>query len=231
LGYLHPGYAIGKQLVHNNINFPIIGVIRDFHQQSLEKKVEPIVFQFAGNDYEADEYYLVKVKTSNLPTAIHQIQDEWSSVFKGNPFSYFFLDDYFNQQYKNEMQFGMLFGFFSLIAIVIACIGLFALVAFMVRQRAKEIGVRKVLGASLQHVMILLTKEFIQLILLANIISWPLGWFLMNNWLSDFAYRISISWWIFGLSGLTAVFIALATISFQAFKAATANPVKALRSD
>jgi putative ABC transport system permease protein len=231
LGYLQPGYAIGKQMVHNNINFPIIGVIGDFHQQSLEKKVEPIVFQFAGNDYEADEYYLVKVKTSNLPTAINQIQDEWSSVFKGNPFSYFFLDDYFNQQYKNELQFGMLFGFFSLIAIVIACIGLFALVAFMINQRTKEIGVRKVLGASLQHVMILLTKDFIQLILLANIISWPLGWFLMNNWLSDFAYRISISWWIFGLSGLTAVFIALATISFQAFKAATANPVKTLRSD
>src|SRR6266516_3443224 len=143
----------------------------------------------------------------------------------------FLLDEYFNQQYKNEIQFGALFGFFSLIAIIIACIGLIALVAFMIKQRTKEIGVRKVVGASIPDVIVLLVKDFIKLILLANLIAYPLGWLLMNNWLKDFVYRISLSWYVFVLSSLIALFIALATIALQAIKAAIANPVQSLRTE
>ena len=231
LGYKTPTDAIEKQLLQGDVGYTIVGVTNDFHQQSLDKKAEPIAFQFNGNDYEADEYYLVKLNTTNVQQAVSHVQNVWMDTFKGNPFSFFFLDEYFNQQYNNEIQFGKLFGFFSLIAIVIACIGLVALVGFMIKQRTKEIGVRKVLGASVQDVLVLLTKEFIKLILLANLIAYPLGWLLMNNWLKDFAYRININWWIFFAAGLLAVIIALTTISFQAVKAAIANPVKSLRME
>jgi putative ABC transport system permease protein len=229
LGFKNSEDAIGKQLLHNNVVFSILGVVDDFHQQSLEKKVEPVVFQYNGNDYEADEYYLVKLKTTNIHRSVDYIQGNWKDIFPGNPFGFFFLDEFFNEQYKNESQFGALFGTFSMIAIVIACTGLFALVAFMIEQRTKEIGIRKVLGASLQDVIILLTAEFVKLLLLANLIAWPFGWILMNTWLSDFAYRINISWWIFVFAGLSAVILALLTIGFQAIKAGLTNPVKSLR--
>src|SRR6266496_1157616 len=178
MGYKNPQDAIGKQLLQKDVDYTIVGITNDFHQQSLDKKAEPIIFQFNGNDYEADEYYLVKLKTADVHQAVAHVQNVWTNTFKGNPFSFFFLDEYFNQQYKNEIQFGALFGFFSLIAIIIACIGLIALVAFMIKQRTKEIGVRKVLGASVQDVMILLVKDFVKLILLANLIAYPLSWLL-----------------------------------------------------
>src|SRR6266487_2195547 len=231
VGYKQPQDAIGKQLTQNDVDYTIVGIVNDFHQQSLDKKAQPIIFQFNGNDYEADEYYLVKLKTADVHQAVAHVQNVWTNTFKGNPFSFFFLDEYFNQQYKNEIQFGALFGFFSLIAIIIACIGLIALVSFMIKQRTKEIGVRKVLGASIQDVIVLLIKGFIKLILLANLIAYPLSWLLMNNWLKDFAYRISLSWYVFVLSSLVALFIAFATIALQAIKAAIANPVKSLRTE
>jgi putative ABC transport system permease protein len=231
LGFRKPADAIGKQLVNNYADYSILGVANDFHQMSLEKKAERILFQYSGSYFENNEYYLVKLKTANIPQSVEYIQNTWNDVFKGNPFGYFFLDEFFNRQYKNEQQFGVLFGMFSIIAIVIACIGLFALVAFMVQQRTKEIGVRKVLGASIQDITLLLTKQFIQLILIANVIAWPLGWLLMNNWLTDFVYRINISWWMFVLAGVSALVIALVTISFQAIKAALMNPVTSLRTE
>ena len=231
LGFRESRDAIGKQVLHNDVIFSIVGVVDDFHQQSLEKKVKPVVFQYNGNDYEADEYYLVKVKTASIHQTIDQIHNIWNNIFSGNPFGFFFLDEFYNQQYKNELQFGMLFGVFSIIAIVIACIGLFALVAFMIEQRNKEIGIRKLLGASMQTVIILLTRDFVKLVLLANLIAWPLGWILMSNWLMDFAYRVNIGWWVFGLAGLIVLIIALLTIGFQAIKAALTNPIKSLRTE
>ncbi|MHA4810990.1 ABC transporter permease [Flavitalea flava] len=230
LGFKNPEDAVGKQVTSDNNLFTIVGVVNDFHQVSLQKKEEPTAFQFTADSREF-EYYLVKVKTSNLNQTIGQIQTTWNDAFKENPFDFTFLDAYFNRQYKNEIQFGLLFGTFSFIAIIIACIGLFALAAFMTEQRRKEIGVRKVLGASLKDLLVLLTKDFVRLVLLANLIAWPLGWLIMNNWLKDFAYRIHISWLVFLLSGLTALLIALSTISFKAFKAALANPVKSLKTE
>jgi putative ABC transport system permease protein len=230
LGFRTPADAIGKKVFGDNTSYTVIGVVNDFHQLSLQKKITPTVFQYV-NDPREFEYYLVKVKTANLHQTIDHIQNAWNSSFKENPFSFAFLDEYFNRQYKNELQFGVLFGAFSIIAIAIACIGLFALVAFMIGQRTKEIGVRKVLGASIQDLIVLLTKDFVRLVLLANLIAWPLGWWLMNSWLKDFAYHIHISWYIFVSAGLTAVLIALVTVSVQAIKAAFSNPVKSLRTE
>jgi len=231
LGFKQSTNAIGKQLQHNDVVFTIVGVVNDFHQQSLEKKMEPVVFQYNGNDYEADEYYLAKVNTANLQQAVDHIQNTWGDIFKGNPFGFFFLDEFFNHQYANEKQFGILFGIFSILAIVIACIGLFALIAFMIEQRFKEIGIRKVLGATMEDVLVLLTKDFIKWVLLANLIAWPVGWILMSNWLMDFAYRINIGWSIFALAGSSALLIAVMTISIQAVKVSLVNPIKSLRTE
>lgn len=230
LGFKSPADAIGKKVFSDNTPYTVLGVVNDFHQLSLQKKLTPTVFQLT-TDAREFEYYLVKVKTAHLRPAIDHIRNAWNDAFKENPFGFTFLDEYFNRQYKNEVQFGVLFGTFSIIAISIACIGLFALVAFMIAQRTKEIGVRKVLGANFQDLVLLLTKDFVRLVLLANVIAWPLGWWLMNSWLKDFAYHVHISWLIFVLAGLTAVIIALVTISFQAVKAAFSNPVKSLRTE
>ena len=203
----------------------------DFHQLSLDKKMEPAAFQFNNNDLREFEYYLIKIKATDVHKGVAGVEDAWNGSFKGNPFGFSFLDEYFDQQYKKEIQFEVLFSVFSIIAIAIACIGLFALVAFMTEQRTKEIGVRKILGATIRDVIFLLTKDFVKLILIANLVAWPLGWLLMSNWLKDFAYRISINFGVFIVAGLTAAIIAIITISFQAIKAAIANPVKSLRTE
>ena len=159
------------------------------------------------------------------------IKAKYDAFFPGNLFDYYFLDDKFNKQYANDQLFGKIFGIFSGFAIFIACLGLLGLSLFATTQRTKEIGVRKVLGASVSNIVLLLSKDFIRLVFIAFLIASPVAWFIMNNWLSDFAYRINISWWVFIAAGMLAVFIALATISFQAIKAAIANPVKSLRTE
>lgn len=231
MGFTSMQTAIGKVFRSDDGDYTVIGVVNDFHQLSLQKSGAPAAFQFGGGDLREYEYYLIKMKTTNVHEAINRIDYAWTSTFKDNPFEFNFLDDYFNRQYQSEIRFGTLFGAFSVIAIVIACIGLFALVAFMVEQRTKEIGVRKVLGADTKDILVLLSKDFVILVLAANIIAWPLGWVLMNNWLMDFAYRIHIQWLVFVLAGLTALLIALATISFQTVRAAFVNPINSLRTE
>ena len=159
------------------------------------------------------------------------IKDKYDSFFPGNLFDYFFLDQKFNEQYSNDLLFGKIFALFSGFAIFISCLGLLGLSLFTTAQRTKEIGVRKVLGASIGNIVLLLSKDFIRLVLIAFIIASPVAWFVMHSWLQDFAYRINISWWIFAASGTLSVIIALATISFQAIKAAISNPVKSLRTE
>jgi len=231
LGFPDAESAVGKELQADRASFTIIGVVNDFHQLSLQQEQTPSAFQFDTGDLREFEYYLVKLKTARMDRTIAHIQTAWSNNFKGNPFEFSFLDATFNRQYRSEIQFGVIFGVFSFLAIFIACTGLLALVAFMVRQRTKEIGVRKVLGASVRDVVLLLTKDFIRLILMANFIAWPLGWWLMNSWLKDFAYRIHIHWLVFVLSGVIALVIALVTIGFQAVRAALSNPVHSLRTE
>jgi putative ABC transport system permease protein len=178
---------------------------------------------------EAGGILSLKISTENLPQTIAAIERIYKTLFPGNPFSYSFVDEKFDEQYRNDQRFASLFSVFAGLAILIACLGLFGLASFSARQRTKEIGIRKVLGASVASVVALLSQEFVKLILLANLIAWPIAYFTMNKWLQDFAYRIDIGWWVFALAGGMALLIALVTVSTQAIKAALANPVEALR--
>ncbi len=228
LGFNSDNDAIGKSIMMFNKQWDIVGVINNYHQKSLRFAMEPLILQpFYGTGNPIS----VKVDPKNLISTMAQIKSIYQTFFPGNVFNYYFLDERFNRQYADDELFGKAFAIFSGFAILIACLGLFGLSLFATNQRNKEIGVRKVLGASVANIITLLSKDFIKLVVIAFLIASPLAWYIMHNWLQGFAYRISISIWIFMGTGLLAVFIALATISFQAIKAALANPVKSLRTE
>ncbi|HZI54464.1 MAG TPA: FtsX-like permease family protein, partial [Chitinophagaceae bacterium] len=231
LGFKDAQDAIGKTL-----HIPrfgdwkpiIVGVVNDYYQVSLKKPLDPSIFFctiYGG------EFYSLRIQTTDIPKTLEHVRKSWAAAFPGNPFEYFFLDDYFNSQYQNERRFGKLFTSFAILAIIIGCLGLFGLSAFMANQRIKEIGIRKVLGASVGNIAAMLSKDFIRLVAIAVLVASPIAWFVMDKWLQDFAHRVSISWWVFVLAGAAALFIALVTVSFQAIKAAVANPVKSLRTE
>jgi putative ABC transport system permease protein len=166
-----------------------------------------------------------------LPATISAIENKWKTLIPNRPFSYYFLDEFFDRQYRSEERFGKLFLNFAVLAIFISCLGLLGLASYSTMQRTKEIGVRKVMGASVSNIINLLSKDFLKLVLISFFIAAPLSWFFMHQWLEDFAYRINISWWVFAVAGITALLIALFTISFQAVRAAITNPVKSLRTE
>ena len=222
------GKAINKAIYNYNDTFKIIGVVANYHQLGLNRSMLPVVFVPRP---EINNYYSVKFETSNAHQTVASVEKVWNNFFPQNPFSYYFLDDSYNEQYEADDQFGKVFGLFSILAIIIACFGLFSLSAFNVLQRTKEIGIRKVLGAPVSNIIYVLAKDFMVLVFVAFFIAVPVTWFVMNNWLHDFAYRVSISWGIFLIAGVTAALIALLTISFQSIKAAVANPVKSLRTE
>jgi putative ABC transport system permease protein len=228
LGYKSPQDAIGKTIFRGKKNWDIIGVISDYHQKSLRYAVEPTMLLPA---YSTNSFISVKVDTKDLPATIAAIKKQYDAFFSGNLYDYFFLDDHFNDQYNNEKLFGKVFAIFSAFAIFIACLGLLGLALFSTAQRTKEIGIRKVLGASIANIVSLLSKDFIVLVIIAFAVASPIAWLIMHKWLEDFAYRINISWWIFFAAGILATIVALGTISFQAIKAAMANPVKNLRTE
>ena len=178
-----------------------------------------------------DGSIIVRIKTADVHHLISDIKNQWTGYNASAPFSYSFLDEQFASLYSAEDRTGKIFTSFSVIAVIIACLGLFGLAAFMIRQRVKEIGIRKVLGASSTSITAMLSVEFLKLIIIAALISFPITWYAMDKWLQDFAYRIDIQWWVFLLAGLIAFLVAGVTISFQAIKAALANPVKSLRSE
>jgi len=211
-----------------NKNWDIVGVFDDYHQKSLRYPLEPAILQ---PFYNTNNSISVKVNPENIGATIKTIKAKYSEFFPGNVFDYYFLDEKFNEQYKDDQLFGKAFSIFAAFAIFIACLGLLGLSLFATTQRTKEIGVRKVLGASVANIVMLLSKDFIRLVLIAFIISAPLAYYIMHAWLQDFAYRINIEWWVFAGAALLSVTIALATISFQAIKAAIANPVKSLRTE
>ena len=228
LGIKDPEKALNQIIYNYNDSLKIIGVVSNYHQLGLNKSMLPVVFVPRP---QINNYYSIKFETGNIHTTVASIEKVWNNYFPQNPFSYYFLDDAFNAQYKADAQFGKVFGLFSFLAIIIACFGLLSLSAYNVLQRTKEIGIRKVLGAPVSNIIYLLAKDFIVLVCIAFFIAVPVTWFVMNGWLHDFAYRINISWWIFLIAGLAAILIALITISFQAIKAALANPVKSLRTE
>ena len=176
-------------------------------------------------------FYSLKINGTNAQQAIASLKKLWNSYFPKDPFDYFFLDESFGEQYKADLLFGKVFGVFAFLAILIACFGLLGLSAYNVLQRTKEIGIRKVLGASIQSILVLLSIDFLKLILISFLFAIPAGWFIMNLWLQDYAYRINITWWVFAIAGCVALLIAIITISIQAIKAAVANPVKSLRTE
>jgi putative ABC transport system permease protein len=218
---------IGKQFEYEGgTTKKVIGVVKDFNFFSLHSPIGPLIMSIQPDRF---FYLLIRIKPGNIPAILDFIKSTWESIVPGRPFDYSFLEKHFDEIYKNEQQTEQLYGFFSFLAIFIACLGLFGLASYTVEQRTKEIGVRKVLGASVSGVVLLLSKDFLKLVLVATIIAIPVSYYIMANWLQDFAYRTKISPAIFILVGLTVLAIALATISFQAIKAATSNPIKSLR--
>jgi putative ABC transport system permease protein len=228
LGYNSPQEAIGRNFDQWGRKGKIIGVLKDFHYKSLEQTIQPLVMRI---EPWAFGIISIKVSANNLPLTIKAIESKWNQIIPNRPFDYYFLDDFFNSQYKAEDNFGNLFFNFALLAIFISCLGLLGLSSYSTMQRTKEIGVRKVLGASTSNIVNLLSVDFIKLVLISLIIAAPIAWFGMNKWLQDFAYRTHISLWVFVLAGIASILIAFATISFQAIRAALANPVAALRSE
>jgi putative ABC transport system permease protein len=228
LGFKDAADALAGKLRVGRDTVTIAGVVSNYHHQGLQKTIDPTLILLRPN---IRGFYSVKVDTKNMPSTIRAIESNWNKYFPDDPFHYFFLDDAYNEQYKADIRFGKVFGLFASLAILIACFGLLGLSAYNVLQRTKEIGIRKVLGASARSLVLLLSKEFLYLVLISLVIAIPLTWWVMNSWLQDFAYRISIQWWVFVLAGITAIFIALATVGFQALKAALTNPVDSLRTE
>lgn len=230
LGYADP---IGKKIYTTTDEpgktkpYTIIGVVKNFNFESLRQDVGPLALLLGGGFGSG----VFKVNTSTIQNLIIQIQNKWKTLAPGLPFSYHFLNESFDEMYRTEQRVGKIALIFSVLAIFIACLGLFGLATFIAEQRTKEIGIRKVLGASVQGIVQMLSKDFMKLVAIAFVFAAPLGWWAMHTWLQDFAYRINIEWWMFAAAGLGALFIALITVSFQAIKAAIANPVKSLRTE
>ena len=233
IGWKNP---VGKWLEYpggNNVRFTVIGVIKNFNVQSLQATITPFaLFHSSSKTYDLGVTNIIaKIKSSDLPHVIGQLESKWKSFISAEPFDYNFLDAEFDAQYRSEQRLGSIFSIFATLSIFIACLGLFGLSAFMAERRTKEIGVRKVLGASVQNVVVLLSKDFLKLTLVAIVIAFPVAWYFMNRWLEDFAYRINIGWPIFLVAALSTLLITLVTISFQAISAAIVNPVKSLRTE
>jgi putative ABC transport system permease protein len=222
-----PKEAIGKNLTFFGAWVgKIVGVVKDFNYRSLHTKVEPMALILDPDDIRAIS---VRIQPGNIKRTMAFIQQKWEAAFPGELFEFSFLDNRMNQLYANEMKMQNLFIIFSCFSIFVACLGLFGLSVFIAAERTKEIGIRKVLGASISKIILLLSKEFLIWIIIANIVAWPLAWFIMNKWLQNFAYRVNIEIWIFILSASLALIIALVTVSYQSIKAALANPVESLR--
>jgi len=231
LGWTPAREAIGKDFQYGGTRGHIIGVVKDFHFESLHQAIVPMIFikQPPSNPYFNN--LSVKISGDHLPAALAHLESTWKKFSPETPYQSVFLDERFDALYKSEQKQGNIFTVFAGVAILIACLGLFGLSAFSISQRIKEIGIRKVLGASTGSIVGLLSKDFLKLVAIAAIIAFPVAGYAMHNWLQDFAYRISMPWWIFILAGIIAAMVALITISFQAIKAAISNPVKSLRTE
>lgn len=225
--------AVGKNFRYGFITGQVIGIMNDFHFESLHQKIAPLILIMRATAPNQSFYnsLSVKIAGNNIPGALSVLKKTWNNYLPEIPYQYTFLDENFSTLYESEQRQATIFTVFAFIAIFIACLGLLGLSAFAITQRIKEIGIRKVLGASVSNIVGLLSKDFLKLVLVAAVIAFPIAWYAMYKWLQDFAYRIGIPWWIFVLAGIIAAIVAFLTISFQAIKAAIANPVKSLRTE
>ena len=228
LGYKQPSEAVGKKFKQWGREGKIIGVLKDFHFVSLHESIKPLTIRI---DPKETPFLSIKVNRNNIQSTLASIEKRWKSYLPDRPLNYYFLDEFFDRQYRREVRFEKLFFNFALLAIFISCLGLFGLASYSTIQRGREIGVRKVLGASTVNIVSLLSKDFLKLVLIAFVIAVPLAWFGMHKWLENFAYRIDLGWTAFALAGITAIVIAFATVSFQSIKAALMDPVKSLKTE
>lgn len=231
LGFKKPEEAIGQKITlsmsENSKYSTIIGVMADYHQQSLKGALLPMIHWYS----DIGSYYSLKISSQDIPQTLGRIKEIWSAQYPDHPFEYRFLNELFDQQYKADQQFGKIIEIFSAFTLFITCLGILGLTAYNINRRTKEIGIRKVLGASVTGIVTLLSKDFIKLVLIAVIIATPPAWYIMHRWLQNFAYRIEVEWWMFALAGSLTVIIALLTLSFQSVKAALVNPVRSLQTD
>ncbi|MEO5595260.1 MAG: ABC transporter permease [Chitinophagaceae bacterium] len=228
LGYSLPKDAVGRDFDQWGRKGKIIGVLKDFHYHSLQENIKPLTMRIEPGGY---GLISIKMSAANLPATIKAVESKWNQAIPNRPFDFYFLDDFLYKQYKTEDNFGNLFLNFAVLAIFISCLGLLGLASYSTIQRTKEIGVRKVLGASVTGIVQLLSKDFLKLVLIAIVIATPVSWLVMNKWLQTFAYKTSLSLWIFFSAGVLAIIVAVSIVSFQAIKAALANPVKSLRTE
>jgi putative ABC transport system permease protein len=233
IGFSSAPESIGQQVFFDwrgqTMSFTIVGVVKDFHFKDLHVPIEPYAFYL--NNQPNYNYLVVHAKASDVSPVVKSIEKSWHKLNPNEPFEYSFLDEDFQKNYDAENRLASLVGYFTVIAILISCLGLFGLATFSAEQRTKEIGIRKVLGANVTGIVALLSKDFLKLVVLSIVIASPIAWWVMNKWLQDFAYRTNIEWTVFVLTAFIALCIALVTISFQAIKAAVANPVKSLRTE
>ncbi|HLL43836.1 MAG TPA: FtsX-like permease family protein, partial [Segetibacter sp.] len=233
IGFSSPQEAVGSKVYFDfrgqTMPFIIVGVVKDFHFQDLHAPIEPYAFQL--NISSNHNYLMVHAKAADISSLLQSIEKSWHNLNPNEPFEYSFLDEDFQKNYEAENRLFSIVKHFTLIAILISCLGLFGLATFSAEQRTKEIGVRKVLGASVASIVTLLSKEFLQLVAISIVIASPIAWYAMSKWLQDFAYRTNINWTVFVITAIVALLIALITISIQAIKAAFSNPVKSLRTE
>lgn len=222
-----PQEALGKTF-NARSQKQLVGVVKDFHYTALQNKIEPYLIYHNPTFF---SYFIIKVQSNNLSHTLAELESTWAKLVPGKPFDYFFLDEDFDHQYRAEQQQMLMFSGFSAIAILVSCLGLFGLISFAAQQRTKEIGIRKVFGASISSVVALLSKNFVKLVIAANLVAWPSAYYIANHWLQAFAYRIDLVLWPFVIGTLTILFLTLSTVCFQAWKAARTNPVETLRHE
>jgi putative ABC transport system permease protein len=229
LGFKNSAEAVNSFILAGNRQYEIVGILKDFHQESLKREIKPILFFYGYNWMSDIGYYSIGINSADLKTTINRIEDIWKKIYPEDHFKYFFLDEEFNSQYRSVLVFGRLFTLFSLLAVFVAGIGLFGLAVYSTNQRTKEIGIRKVNGARNNEILVLLNKEFVKWVAIAFVIAVPIAWLVMHGWLATFAYRTSLSLWIFAIAGALAMCIALITVTWRTWKTATSNPVEALK--
>lgn len=229
LGYYSPQQALGKKYKQWGREGTIIGVVKDFHFKSLQESITPLTFRFL--DWWNGNQLSVKISGGNLKNTLSSIENQWKLQNPDRPFTYYFMDEFFDRQYRSDERFERLFFNFSILAIFISCLGLLGLASYSTMQRTREIGVRKVMGASTGSIVRLLSADFLKLVALAFIIASPLAWYAMNSWLKNFAYQTDIKPWVFAIAAVLSAVVAFATISFQSVKAALMNPVKSLKTE
>lgn len=230
-GFSSPEDAIGKRITlsWSSLGYStIIGVVEDYHQQSLKSAILPMIHWYRTN---GGTFYAAKLNTSDIKQTLAKMQLLWQAQYPEYPFEYHFFNELFDEQYKADQQFGKIVQIFSIFTLFITCLGILGLTAYNITKRSKEIGIRKVLGASVGSIVHLLSRDFVKLVAIAIFVATPVTWYVMNRWLQDYAYRIQIQWWMFAIAGLLTMSIALLTLSIQSIKAAMANPVKSLRSE